>query len=257
MKPIIFSEDIKKVLDMVPIAIVEISFGEGITRDANNANNAFYALTGSTREQYMEEELSGNPRNILHPDDLVPVFEAFKTHAEQKTNFDIQYRVIHMDGSTVWLDVHAAYMGTNDGKATFLCTMQVITKEKRNHAKLRYYVLRDAAFKSMTENIYMEYNLATDCIIFSGKWNTIMHNNTFTRVLDSNLEDFHFLPEKSKKYFFSILQRKSYTQNMQKSSSIKFLTKRNEEIVYSAKSVHISPSFILAVFSPQKYIEQI
>lgn len=53
------------------------------------------------------------------------------------------------------------------------------------------------------------------------------------------------------------MQRKSYKQNMQKSSSIKFLTKRNEEIVYSAKSVHISPSFILAVFSPQKYIEQI
>ena len=61
MKPIIFSEDIKKVLDMVPIAIVEISFGEGITRDANNANNAFYALTGSTREQYMEEELRECP----------------------------------------------------------------------------------------------------------------------------------------------------------------------------------------------------
>lgn len=34
MKPIIFSEDVKKVLDMIPVAIVEISFGEGITRDA-------------------------------------------------------------------------------------------------------------------------------------------------------------------------------------------------------------------------------
>ena len=132
MKPIIFSQDVKKVLDMIPVAIVEISFGEGITRDANNANNAFYALTGSTREQYMEEELSGNPRNILHPDDLVPVFEAFKTHAEQKASFDIQYRVIHMDGSTVWLGVHAAYMGTNDGKATFLCTMLTTTLSVRN-----------------------------------------------------------------------------------------------------------------------------
>lgn len=257
MKPIVFSDDIKKVLDMVSVAVVEISFGDGITRDANNANRAFYALTGSTREQYLEEEAGGNPRNILHPDDLVPVFEKFKLHAEQKSSFDIQYRVVHLDGSTVWLGVHAAYAGSNDGKATFLCTMRNITKEKNTQAKLRYYVLRDAAFKSMSESLYMEYNLITDSIIFSGKWHDMMHTNVFNKVLDNDLNDLHFLHAKDKSRFAAMLTRKNYAHQPQQSFSARLITPKNEEITHSVKSLFLEPSFVLATFSPKKFIEQI
>ncbi|WP_308773944.1 diguanylate cyclase [uncultured Bilophila sp.] len=179
-------DDLESILNMLDCGVVKIIFN-GDHRTVEWANDAFYSLTGSTRKEYEDESKSGNPRNVLHPDDFERVFAAFDKQKESKKALNIQYRVFHKDGSIVWLDVVSNFTGYKDGNACFINIMNNITESKKNRELREYELKRYQLVCELSHDILFEYDIERD--------EMINYSSTSYHLGTSSIDDFLSNPE--------------------------------------------------------------
>ena len=153
--------DLEGILNMLDCGVVKIVF-DGNHRTVRWANDAFYSLTGSTRKEYENELKSGNPRNVLHPDDFERVFAEFAEHVQSREPLSIQYRVLHRNGSVVWLDVLSSFAGYEDGKPCFINIMRNITELKKIQELREYEFRRYQLICELSSDLLFEYDLEND-----------------------------------------------------------------------------------------------
>jgi len=98
---------------------------------------------------YGAEELGNSPDewfSRIHADDLerVKQFVAGQLNAETG-QFEIEYRVNHRSGSTMWVRTHGVCIRDNQGRAMRMVGSQIdITRQKEAEAKLVHDALHDA-----------------------------------------------------------------------------------------------------------------
>jgi PAS domain S-box-containing protein len=69
--------------------------------------------------------------SIIHPDDQILCKETIAQSAENKTPFEMEYRIIHADGRVVWVKENGKPIYGDDGKVAFLDGILVdITRRK-------------------------------------------------------------------------------------------------------------------------------
>ena len=170
-------DDLQTLLNTLECGVVKIIFDGELKRKALWANEGFYKLTGSTREEYAKEESSGNPSNVLHPDDIKPVFDAFHQHVLHRTNFYLEYRVLHKKGHIVWLGVQAVYVGEERGFPVFLCVMIDITERKNMEERAEWELKRNQAINAVSGELLFEYDGGRDELRFFGGYEAILGQN--------------------------------------------------------------------------------
>lgn len=153
--------DLESILNMLDCGVVKIVFN-GDQRTVEWANDAFYSLTGSTRKEYEDQSKSGNPRNVLHPDDFERVFAAFNKHIQSKEQLNIQYRVFHKNGSVVWLDVISNFIGYKDDKPCFINIMRNITELRKIQELREYELKRYQLICELSNDLLFEYDIEKD-----------------------------------------------------------------------------------------------
>ena len=181
---------LENILDMLDCGIVEIMF-DGDARSITWANNGFFALTGASREEYDNELKHGNPKNVLHPDDFERVFSAFHKHVQTKETLSIEYRVIHKNGSYVWLSVVSNFIGYKNNKPCFINIMKDITELKKIRSKIEYEAERYRIICSLANDLLFEYDIENDTLISYSKnsydFNTLRIDNFLSRPADHKM----------------------------------------------------------------------
>lgn len=160
--------ELEDILNMLDCGVVKIVFN-GDKRSVEWANDAFYSLTGSTRRDYENELKSGNPRNVLHPDDFEWVFDEFKNHVKTKKPLNIQYRVFHKNGSIVWLDVFSNFVGYEGGNPCFINIMRDITDVIEMQELIDYEHRRYQLICELSGDLLFEYDIKKDRMINNSK----------------------------------------------------------------------------------------
>lgn len=215
---------LENILDMLDCGIVEIMF-DGDARSITWANNGFFALTGASREEYDNELKHGNPKNVLHPDDFERVFSAFHKHVQTKETLSIEYRVMHKNGSYVWLSVVSNFIGYKNNKPCFINIMKDITELKKIRSKIEYEAERYRIVCSLANDLLFEYDIENDTLINYSKnsydFNTLRIDNFLSRPADHKM-----LPDDSikvlRKFF---LQEVVVARQYKKSEPFQIITK--------------------------------
>lgn len=215
---------LENILDMLDCGIVEIMF-DGDARSITWANSGFFALTGSSREEYDNESKHGNPKNVLHPDDFERVFSAFHNHVQTKETLSIEYRVIHKNGNYIWLSVVSNFIGYKNNKPCFINIMRDITELKKIRSEIEYEAERYRIICSLANDLLFEYDIKSDTLINYSKssydFNTPRIDNFLSRP-----EDHKMLPDDSikilRKFF---LQEVVATRQYNKSEPFQIITK--------------------------------
>ena len=173
-KPTNDALEFEKILNALDCGVVKIIFTDKDHRTVQWANDGFFRLTGSTREDYADAERSGNPRNVLHPDDFEWVFKAFADHVETREPLDIAYRVFHKDGHIVWLHVTSSVIGIEDGNPVFINVMTDITEHKNLQLRLQWEQERDRIISSLSNEIIFEYRCDEDVMLHFGRYYEVL-----------------------------------------------------------------------------------
>ena len=173
-KPTNDALEFEKILNALDCGVVKIIFTDKDHRTVQWANDGFFRLTGSTREDYADAERSGNPRNVLHPDDFEWVFKAFADHVETREPLDIVYRVFHKDGHIVWLHVTSSVIGIEDGNPVFINVMTDITEHKNLQLRLQWEQERDRIISSLSNEIIFEYRCDEDVMLHFGRYYEVL-----------------------------------------------------------------------------------
>lgn len=173
-KPTNDALEFEKILNALDCGVVKIIFTDKDHRTVQWANDGFFRLTGSTREDYADAERSGNPRNVLHPDDFEWVFKAFADHVATREPLDIIYRVFHKDGHIVWLHVTSSVIGMEDGNPVFINVMTDITERKNLQLRLQWEQERNRIISSLSNEILFEYRCDEDVMLHFGRYYEVL-----------------------------------------------------------------------------------
>jgi PAS domain S-box-containing protein len=121
-------EEIVKSLRLIADLFQDPIAQTDITGIFQNVNPSFQPVLG-----YSREELVGKSAyDLIHPDDVAEVLEAFKKSMESKIADRIEYRYRHADGHYIWLETNIQAL--LDSKGDFLATVfsgRDITAHKR------------------------------------------------------------------------------------------------------------------------------
>jgi PAS domain S-box-containing protein len=121
-------EEIVKSLKLIADLFQDPIAQTDITGIFQNVNPSFQPVLG-----YSREELVGKSAfDLIHPDDVAEVLEAFKKSMESKTADRLEYRYRHADGHYIWLETNVQAL--LDHKGNILATVFAghdITAHKR------------------------------------------------------------------------------------------------------------------------------
>lgn len=129
------------------------------------ANDAFYALTGYSREEFH----SVDPK-IIFPqhkegdDD----WEIHRLRAGKSA--EIRYRIVKKDGSAAWLQMNAAMIKNTDGEEIIQAVFTDVTKMHNMQEELQLEKERYEIILSSTDSIIFRYDISRDFMqIFSSE----------------------------------------------------------------------------------------
>src|SRR5260221_3170597 len=95
-----------------------------------------HELLGYTPEEWIAEKFIW--RKLLHPDDREFAMEANQTAIEREEPFQLEYRLIHRDGRSIWIKEDTNLIHDKDGKPLYWQGILIdITKEKEDEAALK------------------------------------------------------------------------------------------------------------------------
>lgn len=178
-------DELQHVLNCLEPGVVKIIFDSASHRTIAWANDGFFDLSGYGREGYA---VMGEAHNIVHPDDMEWVFKAFTDHAQMHDKLSITYRIIHKNGSIVWLHVTSNYVGKDNGNPVFIAIMMDITSQKNMRDKLLLEQQRYTLINSLSDEILFEYDLASDTLTTYGNSSQLLGENPIIPQFSKRLE---------------------------------------------------------------------
>lgn len=139
-------ERYRSLVEQVPAVIYTI------TADQSGGYVQFVSPQVEQMFGYTPEAWVENPRiwqDRLHPDDRERVISHMVRHFEEKVPFRLEYRIVHRDGRTLWIQDEAAYDRDANGGSIWRGVLTDITRLKQTEAALSHHVGRLAALRAI------------------------------------------------------------------------------------------------------------
>lgn len=131
------------------IPVFELNMNEEIFRlMVQNSNDSFVLMdttgnqiflneAGATVTGYTKEELLGPFENVIHPDDLPKVNEAYLNVCSRKEVVKVQYRHIHKTKGYIWMEAVGQNHFDNPAINALVLNVREITELKENEALIK------------------------------------------------------------------------------------------------------------------------
>lgn len=132
----------RSLVSNIPGAVYRFTVGEGGQGIIEFISGTIESISGLPAEDFMGKEFS-NYQNLILPQDLSTVKEAFAKAVEKGESFGIDYRIRHKNGDFRWVHDQARGIKSASGKITHvdgvIFDITERTKEKERFNQLVYY----------------------------------------------------------------------------------------------------------------------
>ncbi|SFC85606.1 diguanylate cyclase domain-containing protein [Clostridium uliginosum] len=110
--------------------------------------------------------------NIVYEKDRDKVSTEIMKQLNEDDKFNIEYRVVHKDGSIIWVLDNGQIVENKSGPIFTYSVVIDITESKTAQEKLRLSENRHRIIMEQTEDIIFEWTIAEDTISYSSNWNS-------------------------------------------------------------------------------------
>lgn len=161
--------EIEMLTNSVDVALINCNLREDYF--VNYANDGFFRLIGYTKEQF-ENECNRSVAKIIHPDDRALLYKNTIEQFQQKGSSKNVYRLIHRDGSVLWVLERGVEILSKSGRSEVRCVITNITHEEKTRQLLAHkneeLLLVEKKYAIAMENsedIIFDYIMATKQIV--------------------------------------------------------------------------------------------
>jgi len=149
---------------------------------------------------YTEEELSSRFEKslylLIHPDDRVRVGDTLSKQLNAGTSFELEYRLLHKDGSLRWVINKGNLLSLDDGSEQLYGAFLDISRTMSDQEHLLETLERHQTILSQTQNVIFEWEMTTDTMRYFGDWAEIFGYEPLTEHFLAQLDTAsHFHPE--------------------------------------------------------------
>ena len=158
-------------------------------------SRGFAAMLG-----YTEEDLSDQFQNwlvrLIHPDDFKRVTDTLTKQLLHSTSFEIEYRLVHKTGRSVWVLHKGQLISDANGDEHLYGALLDISHSMASQEHLMETLKRHQIILSQTQNVIFEWDVSTDSMRYFGDWKGIFGYEPLKENFVSRLETAsHFHPE--------------------------------------------------------------
>jgi diguanylate cyclase (GGDEF)-like protein/PAS domain S-box-containing protein len=115
------------------------------------------AITGLSPEEFLGAD-GRRYYSIIHPDDLPAVTELFQDALARREPYAIEYRLIHADGSTRWVQGHGQGVYGSDGVVRYVDGVLFdVTVRRSSEARLAHLALHDPLTDLPNRGLFQEH----------------------------------------------------------------------------------------------------
>ncbi|HEY8859465.1 MAG TPA: EAL domain-containing protein [Gaiellales bacterium] len=115
------------------------------------------AITGLSPEEFLGAD-GRRYYSIIHPDDLPAVTELFQDALARREPYAIEYRLIHADGSTRWVQGHGQGVYGSDGVVRYVDGVLFdVTVRRSSEARLAHLALHDPLTDLPNRALFQEH----------------------------------------------------------------------------------------------------
>lgn len=121
--------NLKNTLEYLPGYNVIYKVDQGLKRICYSSNVP--SLTGYTAEEYTQYA-NDQVLNLVYPPDRKLIHMKMQEQIGRNTDLDISFRLLHKNGSVIWVREHIKYIATIDDCPVYLASFFDVTDEWRN-----------------------------------------------------------------------------------------------------------------------------
>lgn len=129
-------------------------------------------LTGYSHEEIRDRFLN-RFLNLVHPDDRRAVRQSVAEQLRDSNQVELEYRVRHKDGHTVWVLERGFIVTGEDGQEHFYGTLIDNSKSHAVRAELEAEIQRNQIIINQTDNVVFEWDITNGQLEFSPNYETI------------------------------------------------------------------------------------
>ena len=153
------------------------------------------ALLGYTAEEF-QTLFQGQMIRLVCPEDRKRVLDAIAEQLTHRSSLELEYRLRHKDGCTIWVVTKGQLITGADGIELLYCAILDISRAMASHEALLETLERHQVILSQTESVIFEWDVATDSMQYFGDWESIFGYPPLKQGFVARLEtDSHFHPE--------------------------------------------------------------
>lgn len=161
--------ELKSIIDGIDGGVAKIRLDGAFT--VLWGSDGFYRLYGCTQRDFAEY-MAGQPFKAVHPDD-VDTFRALLGNDAPASPLALTYRVRRRDGSTVWLNVRAVVIGSDEGYPVVQGVFTDVSQQKRDAQSAELERTRYRIVAGLSRDVPFEYDIASDIMHYSGQYQPI------------------------------------------------------------------------------------
>lgn len=126
-------ESVETFLNQLPCSIFRCLNNQFYTIEFSNIN--FLELSGYSSKEF-KEFFNNHFIEIVHEDDRSNLFKRVENQLKESDTYEIEYRIIHKNGSVVWIRDKGNKLVNHNGIEYFYCCVSDITYEKVNDEQI-------------------------------------------------------------------------------------------------------------------------
>lgn len=148
----------------------------GAHQCANNPNLTLLSMSDGFLSQfgYTQEEIEtlfqNQFINMIYPSDRADVLRTVAEQIEIGPYIELEYRVMHKNGQSVWVLDKGRLMEDGAGGQCFYCLLVEINDRKREQEELRLTLERHQVIMDQATDIIFEWDICADTLLFSQNW---------------------------------------------------------------------------------------
>ena len=145
-------------------------------------------LAGYTAGE-LKTGFGGRLMELVHPEDREMVRRRLQVQLKEGTSARLEYRVIHKNGSIMWLLCKIRMVLGSDGQEQLYSFVTDITPTRHAVEELHKKLDRYEIILAQTENVLFEWDIQADEISFSDTWEKIFGFSPISRGVRKALKD--------------------------------------------------------------------
>lgn len=232
-------EKLDNFIDCIPNAITRCKNDEFFTIEF--ANQEFLDLIGYTSEE-IKSLFNNRYTDIIHEDDRYKIGDLIEKQLETQDTFEVEYRVIHKNGSIIWVRDKGNKLVARDGLEYFYCSFIDITKVKLVSKQFRINENYYRIIMEKTGDSIFVINVDSNSITFSNNLiesfgEEVLSYKNLKDILDSD-----FIHQDDKGLYNNLISNVIYEEEY-KEFEIRFKNKHEKYIWCLVKAYTITNEY--------------